>query len=154
VSDDLLVTARRLAKASPKKPRQADLKRAVSTAYYALFHAMAKNAADMVAGTGANKAEKAWAQVYRAMDHGFAKNACKEVAKLGFPSAIVTCADEFVTLQEARHRADYDPVHRLTRAEALTLVARAEAAIKLLKAATLKDRRAFAVQLLLKKRPP
>lgn len=154
MSDELLATARRLAKASPKKPRQADLKRAVSTAYYALFHAMAKSAADMVAGTGANKAEKAWAQVYRALDHGFAKNACKEVAKLGFPPDVITVADEFVTLQEARHRADYDPLHRLTRAEAITLVARAESAVKILKGVPLKDRRAFAVQLLLKKRPP
>ena len=152
MSDDLLATARRLAKASANKPRQADLKRAVSTAYYALFHAMAKNAADMVVGTGANRAEKAWAQVYRGMDHGFAKNACKEVVKLGFPTGIVICADEFVTLQDARHSADYDPLHRVTRADALTWVSRAEAAIKALRGCSVKDRRAFAVQVLLKKR--
>ena len=50
MSQDLLATARRLAKASPQKPRQSDLKRAISTAYYALFHAMARNAADMLVG--------------------------------------------------------------------------------------------------------
>jgi uncharacterized protein (UPF0332 family) len=51
----LIVTARKLAKASPKKPRQADLKRAVSTAYYALFHALAKNAADQLVGVAQNR---------------------------------------------------------------------------------------------------
>ncbi len=48
--DDLIALANRLASASPNKPRQADLRRAVSTAYYALFHAMAKNVADTMAG--------------------------------------------------------------------------------------------------------
>lgn len=152
MSDELLATARRLAKASASKPRQADLKRAVSTAYYALFHAMAKNAADMVVGAGASRAEKAWRQVYRSIDHGFAKNACKEVRALGFPTGIIACADEFVSLQEARHSADYDPTYRLTRAETLTWVSRAEAAIKSLRGCSTKDRKAFAVQVLLKKR--
>ena len=51
----MIATARKLAKASPQKPRQADLKRAVSTAYYALFHAMAKDAADMLVGVGPSR---------------------------------------------------------------------------------------------------
>src|SRR5260370_35449053 len=36
--DDLLEQALHLAKREPKRPRQASLRRAVSTAYYALFH--------------------------------------------------------------------------------------------------------------------
>lgn len=148
----MIATARRLAKASALKPRQADLKRAVSTAYYALFHAMAKNAADTVVGSGLNRAERAWVQVYRSMDHGFAKNACKEVRNLGFPDGLIACADEFVSLQEARHSAYYDPTYSLSRAEALTWVERAELAIKKLKGCDLTDRRAFAVQVLLKRR--
>jgi uncharacterized protein (UPF0332 family) len=36
--DDLLEQALHLAKREKKKPRQASLRRAVSTAYYALFH--------------------------------------------------------------------------------------------------------------------
>ena len=59
------------------KPRQADLKRAISTAYYALFHAMAKDAADMLVGVGADRPDKAWTQLYRALQHGDAKNAIK-----------------------------------------------------------------------------
>src|SRR5689334_5589494 len=36
--NDLLEQARHLANREPKRPRQASLRRAVSTAYYALFH--------------------------------------------------------------------------------------------------------------------
>jgi len=37
-SDDLLEQAQHLAQREPKRPRQASLRRAVSSAYYALFH--------------------------------------------------------------------------------------------------------------------
>ena len=36
--DDLLEQERHLAKREPKRPRQARLRRAISSAYYALFH--------------------------------------------------------------------------------------------------------------------
>jgi hypothetical protein len=80
VSNDLIATARRLAKASPKRPRQSDLKRGVSTAYYALFHALARDCADLLVGTGDTRSEPAWAQVYRTLEHGVAKNSCKAAA--------------------------------------------------------------------------
>src|SRR5579863_6321021 len=45
--NDLLEQARHLANREPKRPKQASLRRAVSTAYYAIFHLlsmeMAKN---------------------------------------------------------------------------------------------------------------
>src|SRR5262245_24760415 len=81
----LIVTARRLARTSPNRPRQADLRRATSTAYYALFQAMAKDVADLFAGAGPNRPDKAWRHAYRALDHGTAKNACAEVRNLRFP---------------------------------------------------------------------
>ncbi|MEX2647574.1 MAG: hypothetical protein WD673_01015 [Alphaproteobacteria bacterium] len=148
----MIVTARRLARARPKKPRQADLKRAISTAYYALFHALAQNAADCLAGTGAKRPAKAWSQAYRALEHGFAKSACEQARSLGFPPTICSCADAFVTLQQARHDADYDPHYRVLRDEALAAIALAEQAIQDLKASARSDRLGFAVQLLLKKR--
>jgi uncharacterized protein (UPF0332 family) len=153
VIDDLIALADRLAKSSPKKPRQADLKRAVSTAYYALFHAMAKNIADTMVGVAKNKrSEKAWAQAYRGMQHGDAKSACEAVRNLTFPQDLKDCADAFVDLQRARHDADYDPLHRITRAEALLDVQKADDAIKKLRSSKAKDRRAFAVQVLVRKR--
>jgi hypothetical protein len=60
VSHDLIATARRLAKASPKRPRQSDLKRGVSTAYYALFHALARDCADLLVGAGEARNDPAW----------------------------------------------------------------------------------------------
>jgi uncharacterized protein (UPF0332 family) len=148
----LIATARKLAKASPQKPRQADLKRAVSTAYYALFHAMAKDAADMLVGVGPRRPGKAWTQTYRALQHGDAKNACTLARNLGFPATIVACAEAFVTLQEDRHQADYDPNHRVRRAEAISAIDLAEGAIGHLKSTPRRDRRAFAVLLLLRRR--
>ncbi len=91
LSEQLVVTARRLAGAGRKKPRQSDLKRAVSTAHYALSHAMARNAADMLIGVRPDHPNKAWTQVYRALEHGPAKNACKELRNLGFPAALGSC---------------------------------------------------------------
>ncbi len=152
MTDDLVATARRLAKASHKKPRQADLKRAISTAYFALFHAMARDAADLLVAVGPNRPDKAWAQAYRALGHGFAKNACGQVRALGFSPAICSCADAFVTLQQARHDADYDPGHRVSRADALAAIALAEQAIRDVRMPPRKHRLAFAVQLLLHKR--
>jgi uncharacterized protein (UPF0332 family) len=146
----LIITARKLARASPTKPRQAELKRAVSTAYYAVFHALAKDAANLLTGVGQMRTSGAWVHVYRALDHGFAKNACREVRVV--PPALMDCADEFIELQEARHKADYDPRASFTRVEALEWTSRAEVAIAKLRTASRRDRKTFAVQLLLKKR--
>lgn len=148
----MIVTARRLANAGPQKPRQTDLRRAVSTAYYALFQVLAKDAADILIGVGPDRPDKAWAQVYRALQHGDAKNACTQARNLGFPATIVTCAEAFLALQESRHSADYDPDHRLLRADALRAIGLAESAINALRSAPKKDRRAFAVLLLLRRR--
>lgn len=124
----------------------------MSTAYYAMFHALAKDCADLLLGTGANASDGAWTHIYRSLEHGFAKNACTQASNLGFPHAIVTFADEFVSMQQARHSADYDPDVRYTRAEVLLLVSNAEQAIASLRSAPKKDRRAFAVQVLLRRR--
>jgi uncharacterized protein (UPF0332 family) len=148
----LILTARKLASASRSKPRQADLRRSISTAYYALFDVLARNGADVLVGAGIDRASQTWAHVYRALDHGFAKNTCREARALAFPLEIKDCATRFVELQEARHKADYDPRARFTRADALHWVNRAEAAIVRLRSAPRRDRTAFAVQLLLKKR--
>ena len=152
IADDLLSTARRLAKASPRKPRQADLRRAISTAYYALFHAMAFDCANLLVGSSANVAAHTWAHTYRALDHGLAKNICMQARALGFPEAISLCAADFLNLQRRRHEADYDPLLRLKRADAADAIALAETAISNLRGSHKMDRRAFAVQLLLKRR--
>lgn len=148
----MIVTARKLARASPRRPRQAELKRAVSTAYYALFHSFARDAADLLVGVGNARPDKAWAHAYRSLQHGDAKSACEGVRNLGFPKPIVGCADAFVTLQQKRHEADYDPDFSINRADVLELIALAAKSIVDLRSVPRRDRKAFAVKLLLRRR--
>ncbi len=42
--DDLLEQAQHLAQREPKRPKQASLRRAISSAYYALFHLLISEA--------------------------------------------------------------------------------------------------------------
>jgi len=151
VTDDLLALAHAITILDDRRPRQAHLRRAVSTAYYALFHEMAGSCADsLVGGSGPNQTLRAWAQAYRALNHGNAKKACLAVASdPAYPSGIRAVASTFPGLQEARHVADYDPLHRLTRAATLVELERAETAVHALRETSATDRRAFAVRLLL-----
>jgi hypothetical protein len=113
---------------------------------------MAKNNADLLVGVGPNRPQKAWRHLYRAIEHTDAKRRCEKTRALGFPPGIVSCADAFVALQQQRHSADYDPVYKISRADALATVAQAERAIRDLRTSSRKDRRAFAVQLLFDRR--
>ena len=76
--DHLLAIAESLASGSVGsqrgRPRQADLRRAISTAYYALFHTLAGNCANLlVGGRASTRTRQAWRQLYRALDHGQVK---------------------------------------------------------------------------------
>ena len=113
---------------------------------------MAADAADMLVGVGPNRPHKAWAHALRSIQHGEAKTACEAARQMNISAQIKTCADTFVNLQQMRHNADYDPALRVLRAHAITAIDLGGAAIRNLKSAPRKDRKAFAVQLLLKKR--
>jgi len=157
-SDDLIISARILidsSRASPGQPRQANNRRAVSTAYYAVFHELCSQIADtFVGGTGADRSEKAWQQAYRAVDHGSAAQRCKEAKAQGhgFPAGIVSYAKEFAVLQEERHKADYAPTYRINVRDAEAFILRAEDAISGLRACQVKGRRAFCVWIAFKRR--
>jgi hypothetical protein len=71
--DDLLVHAKFLA-ALPDPPHQADLRRAVSAAYYALFHLLTSEAA----GNWRNIHQQA--RFARMFEHGRMKNASSKVS--------------------------------------------------------------------------
>ena len=56
------------------RPRESDLRRAISTTYYALFHALCQNCADAFIGTqGAERSKTAWRQAYRSPRHNLVK---------------------------------------------------------------------------------
>jgi hypothetical protein len=149
---ELIAQANRLAQATQQRPRQVDMNRAVSTAYYALFHTLAKLCADSVVGTGAARSNKAWLQTYRALAHGFAKNACAKAGSKSFPPEIIRFASVFFELQELRHDADYDPSRIFKRSDVIPIIARAERAILDLPAAPRPDLRAFVALVLLPER--
>ncbi len=134
---------------------QDDLNFAVSIAYYAVFHAACSNCADCLVGRDRiSRSSPAWRQVYRAVEHGFARKQFQNSEIMGkFPVLIQYFAGVFAHLQNERHKAEYDPSVNFNRVQVLDFIETAEAAIEALKSAPLRDRRAFAVWMLMKHRP-
>ena len=153
--DDLLSVADDLVSTRSRKPRQSNLRRAVSTAYYAMFHCLARCCADTLVGSrSADRSRPAWRQVYRALEHGLAKNSCRNQTIIKrFPKDIEDFANAFVSLQEKRHLADYDPFSQFTKLEVNSDIAATRDAIERFQSVPIKDRRAFAVFVLFKSRP-
>jgi hypothetical protein len=82
LSSDLITTARQLAHVHQRRPRQVDLRRSISSSYYALFHGLAELAAGRLVGsTSAVQKSAAWSRVYRDLNHLTAK---KPAAVLSF----------------------------------------------------------------------
>ena len=107
-SPDLIEAARTLAESGGPPPTQARLRRAVSTAYYAMFHCLAASAADLFIGTEGTERSPAWHRAYRALEHGRARSACRQgPAMREFPAEIRDFAEAFVELQRTRQEADY-----------------------------------------------
>lgn len=82
----LLAVAGHLASASEgAEPgqREAFRRRAVSTAYYAAFDALAAAGADLLVGPGTGRSGTDWVRVYRALDHRAAKAACDRAKRAG-----------------------------------------------------------------------
>lgn len=121
---DLLEQAEHLVAREPKQPRQASLRRAVSAAYYALFHLLTAEAARRLAP---DQRAGLRAIVGRAFVHGDMKAVCRqfaaqrlvrpldELVTLPIEPALILVAATFVELQEARHIADYDLSRSLDR---------------------------------------
>jgi hypothetical protein len=86
--DHLLEQADRLM-AAPRRgpPRQADLRRAISNAYYAVFHAVVTAAADDFVGM-THRDTPRYELVYRGVDHGSLRRLCEDVIKTTLPSQV------------------------------------------------------------------
>lgn len=141
LAQDLAALAWELASIDSRKPKQAHLRRAISTAYYAVFHFLVDQAARHVVGTHPEKAPLR-AFLARGVTHQGVKALCREVTQRRWPSVVTKrlgkdgtpeppgdvlkrlCA-AFLALQEERHRADYDLVARYTRANTLIDVQKA-----------------------------
>jgi hypothetical protein len=120
---ELLDTAGYLLRRNQNRPTQADIRRCISTAYYALFHRLIEDAVSRLI-TGEDR-QAAFARAY---DHGEMREACRKVlqppkdflplAGLTLPAELRTLAALFVRLQEERHDADYNRGKPFVRAEA------------------------------------
>lgn len=106
--EHLLDSADRMIAMEGRRPRATDLRRAVSNAYYAMFHALARRCADQFVGSS-HRSSESWRRVYRALQHGEAKHALNHHTTKSLDPAVDTFAVAFNLLQEARHVADYDP---------------------------------------------
>jgi len=132
---DLLEQARHLAKREPKKPRQASLRRAVSNAYYALFHFMLYEATLLLFP---NKPVGLRERASRAFSHGDIRNVCEAWGKgnalVDFATIPVepTLRDIAATLRDLHERrqwADYDLTKTFDRVEVLRLIDKVENAM-------------------------
>jgi uncharacterized protein (UPF0332 family) len=130
--DQLLEQAHHLANRERTKPRQASLRRAVSTAYYALFHLLTTEAA------------KNWKQpdqrhaLARLFEHGRMKSASKKWSHENPPSRpasvvgshLRVVAETFVQAQQQRHTADYDNAAQWTRTDVMRQIRAVDAAFQ------------------------
>lgn len=136
-------------------PRQADLRRAISSAYYALFHAIAAQAGDTFAGR-TNRGKPNYSLVYRSVGHRSLRELCEDVQKRtlpqkympyvpsgGFGADLLAVAVAVVDLQEKRHSADYDPLFRVSASDATLAISTARAAVERLARAGRGVRRTF-----------
>ena len=136
------------------RPRQAELRRAVSAVYYAMFHALASCCADLLVGaTRASRDQTAWEQTYRALEHGYARSQCNNRAAMSrFPAEIQEFGEWFVEMQRQRHQADYAPRIDFSRELVEKLIDDTAGIIEHFNAAPAKDRRGFATHVLLRMR--
>ena len=148
---DLMETARGLTRLSPRRPSQANLRRAVSTAYYALFHCLAACAANSLIGRAR---DAAWHQTYRALEHGKARSACQDQRALAaFPQDLRDFAALFTALQKSRQQADYALDGRFGKADVRAAIDAVEDAIAAFEQVDARSRRAFVAHVLFKRRP-
>ena len=153
--DHLFEQAVSLISAEAGRPRQVNVRRAVSAAYYAIFHAIVTAAADQFIGV-TNREESRYGLVYRSVDHGWLRKLCEEVQKstlsvrfrsyappAGFGADMVAFAAAVLELQLRRHAADYDVMIRMNRSEAVFAIAAAKAALSRFSAASPPERLAF-----------
>lgn len=130
--EHLLEQAKHLARRERTRPRQASLRRATSTAYYALFHFLIREAVRQI---GPNLSAENYNRAYRWFDHGamarVAKSFSEKIVRIekskdvliqSNNSGIQFIAQLFADLQELRHLADYDAGAIFLRADVLAKI--------------------------------
>ncbi len=153
-AENFVKTSRELLPTGQGRPRGTNLRRAVSTTYYAMFHCLARSCADTLIGkSGRVRGTEAWARTYRALDHNAAKRRCQDTKGLGqFPESTRIFAKTFAQMQEQRHRADYAPDAIFRKSEVNQRINDVEDVINNFEREPRTIRRAFAAYILFKGR--
>lgn len=137
-----------------QNPRSGAAKRrAVSSAYYAAFHAlMWLCASEMLPDGDTESAE--FERVYRGIDHGPMKNAFQTNGPLKQTIILREIGTDLIQLQEARMIADYSPPRSnlFERAVVEEQIERARSIVSRLENLTDRDRQTLAVHLLFQAR--
>ena len=138
-------------------PTKADLRRAQSTAYYAAFHFVMEQCADLLTcDPGGQNLGRAWRQVYRSIRHADLRNACNSAAAVsyGFPAEIREFAAFYPKLRQLREEADYDPdKNRVFNPQhIMAKIAEVDFAIQRFSLVDEPHRRAFAILVAVKQR--
>jgi hypothetical protein len=148
-ADDLIEQAGALASVDPRRPKQASLRRAISAAYYAVFHEIVDRAVSTVL-SGADAGGPVGTRLCRTIQHAAVVKAAKWFAsppadmpmviktmRPGAPAVeaqLVSVCNSVIELQAERHRADYDLSLAFSRADSKRLVTTAESAVNYLRA--------------------
>ena len=152
-ADDLLELAHDLAHKDVTNPKQASLRRAVSTAYYALFHLLIDEAVSKWA------IERQRSILARTFEHGKMKGICDDVLKAvksgaPLPPELNTVAHAFIELQQHRHTADYDNSKQWSHGDVVNVLALATEAFTAWRAISARDAaQDYLLQLFLPKMP-
>lgn len=152
IEPDQLLDVATLLAAPPQRgaPRQARLRRAISSAYYALFHCFVMAGADLLAGANSRSSQR-YLVIYRSFEHKRIADICRQVAAgrvatdtgNPFHATLRECAASFVELQEGRHDADYDPSKKFALSDAQVAISKAIVAIQRLNASPAAERFLF-----------
>ena len=158
--EELLKHASRLA--ADDEALQTDLRRALSAAYYAVFHFASTAAADTIFGEAARTTQE-YLLVYRSIDHGRLVGLCKQLfgtkpakdISINLPNGFGEIA-EFArlthNLYQLRIKADYIPGAIFSASEVRLEISNAQVAIKSFNSSTSEQRAAFLAMLLFKSR--
>ena len=130
--DHLLAQARELLARGQGKPRQTDLRRATSDAYYAVFHALTDSSARVLVS---GKRDGIRLAIRRQYGHSKMRLACRLFASGNKPADLLTAlgglpispdirtiARNFAALQYMRHKVDYDHTAVFTKPEVVAAV--------------------------------
>ncbi|MXZ24835.1 MAG: hypothetical protein F4Y80_08180 [Caldilineaceae bacterium SB0665_bin_21] len=134
------------------QPAPAAIRRAISTAYYAAFHAFTASNADVLAGPVYDSlTADAWIRIYRGLNHNQVRSQLQQ-NRSRFSANVQVFVDLLRDLQNERHNADYDPRATFTTQTAATWLNKADDAITNFLQASQSERAAVAIFTLVRTR--